>query len=194
MKRALFTIIVLLFATELFSQNIEEFYSTSTRINRTGMMVLGGWAISNMAYGAYGNWKFDDERKYFGQMNMMWNLVNAGIAGFALYQFHNTDISLLSPEQMVNNHTKTQNLYLINAGLDILYMAGGFYMIHASKNNEKHQFRLKGYGQSVILQGGFLFAFDLVMYAIQRNHIGNFDLPVKTLAISPYGLSLGFTF
>jgi hypothetical protein len=194
MKRALITLVILLTAFELYSQNVDEFYSTSSRINRAGMMVLGGWAIGNMAYGGYSTLKFDDERKYFGQMNIMWNVVNAGIAGIALYQLYNTDISMFTPEQMISEHNKTQNLYLINAGLDILYMAGGLYMIHASKSSEKHQFRLKGYGQSVILQGGFLFAFDLVMYFIQRNHISSYDLPFQSMALSPKGFSIGFTF
>jgi hypothetical protein len=36
--------------------------------------------------------------------------------------------------------------------------------------NLKKQDLLKGYGNSVILQGGFLMIFDLVMWGIQRNH------------------------
>jgi hypothetical protein len=194
MKRALITIVFIIAAFELYSQNVDEFYLTSSKVNRTGMMVLGGWALGNMAYGGFSSLKYDDERKYFGQMNAMWNVVNAGIAGIALYQLHSTNISILTPEQMVNDHIKTQNLYLINAGLDILYMAGGLYMTHASKSSEKHQLRLKGYGQSVILQGGFLFTFDLVMYFIQRNHIGNFELPFQSMTLSTNGFSIGFTF
>lgn len=177
---------------DIVAQDFVDFYSKSNNINRTGMLVLGGWALSNIAYGGYGNLKYDNERKYFNQMNMMWNFVNVGIAGFALYQSFSTDFSLLTQEQMINNHTNTQNLYLINAGLDILYMAGGWYMINASNSSEKNQMRLKGYGQSVILQGGFLFAFDLVMYAIQRNHLDNFNTSLSGLTVNPMGI--GFTF
>lgn len=194
MKRVLLGLIIIVASLEVNAQNAEEFFAKSSNINKTGMMILGGWAISNIAYGAYGNFSFENERKYFNQMNMMWNFVNLGIAGFALYQSQITDISSLTIEQMVDNHTKTQNLYLINAGLDILYMAGGMYMIHASKTSKNQQMRLKGYGQSVILQGGFLFAFDLVMYAIQRNHLISFNSSAYNLTVNPMGVGLTLNF
>lgn len=194
MKKIIVLVSIILVAGALQAQSVDDFYSASNRINQAGMLVLGGWAISNMAYGGYGWSKYNDERKYFGQMNVMWNIVNASIAGFALYQFHNTDIASLTTEQMIANHNKTQNLYLFNAGLDVLYMAGGAYMINVSRRSEKYGNLLKGYGQSVILQGGFLFAFDLVMYFIQRNHINSFDLSQKSIALTPNGINLSFVF
>lgn len=173
-------------------QTVEEIFNQSNKINRTGMLVLGGWALSNIAYGGYGSLKFSEEKKYFSQMNMMWNLVNAGIAGYALYQFGNTDFSVLSPNQMVSKHNQTQNLYLINAGLDVIYMAGGAYLIRASKNSTNHHHRLLGYGQSVVVQGGFLFVFDLAMYFIQRNH--GFEAAKHAVSISPAGVTLSLSF
>lgn len=194
MKKIIVLVSFVIVAGAIQAQSVDDFYSTSKSINRTGMLVLGGWAISNMVYGGYGWSKYNDERKYFGQMNLMWNIVNASIAGFALYQFHNTDIASLTTEQMISNHNKTQNLYLFNTGLDILYMAGGAYMINASKRSEKYGDLLKGYGQSVILQGGFLFVFDLAMYLIQRNHINTFNFSQNSVAITPTGFNLSFVF
>ena len=96
------------------------FYTKSTQINTSGLYVLGGWAVANIAGGAIGWANSTGSAKYFHQMNVFWNTVNLGIAGFALYNNLNTDISLLSADEMLSKHTKTENLYLINAGLDVV--------------------------------------------------------------------------
>ena len=54
---------------------------------------------------------------------------------------------------------------LFNAGLDVGYMATGAYLWE--RGIRKDSRGLKGYGQSLILQGGFLFTFDLIMYPCQ---------------------------
>jgi hypothetical protein len=156
----------------IFGQDsgMTDFYIKSNKINTSGMFILGGWAVSNMAVGAIGWANSTGTAKYFHQMNFFWNSVNLGIAGFALYSNLNTDVSLLSAEEMITKHIKTENLYLINAGLDVVYIGTGFLLKHLSTKNLNKQDLLKGYGNSVILQGGFLMAFDLIMWGIQRNH------------------------
>lgn len=147
-----------------------DFYTKSNQINTTGMYVLGGWAIANIAGGAIGWANSTGNAKYFHQMNVFWNTVNLGIAGFALYNNLNTDISLLSADEMMSKHIKTENLYLINAGLDVVYIGTGFLLKHLSTTKPNKQDLLKGYGNSIVLQGGFLMVFDLAMWAVQRNH------------------------
>jgi len=146
------------------------FYTKSNQINTTGMYVLGGWAIANIAGGAVGWANSTGSAKYFHQMNLFWNTVNLGIAGFALYNNLNTDLTLLSANEMLTKHIKTENLYLINAGLDVVYIGTGFLLKHLSVSNLNKQYLLKGYGNSIVLQGGFLMVFDLAMWAVQRNH------------------------
>ena len=155
----------------VFAQEIEaiDFYKKSNQINTTGMYVLGGWAVANIAFGAIGWSNSTGSSKYFHQMNLFWNTVNLGIAGFVLYNNFNTDISMLSPDEMMARHVKTENLYLINAGLDVVYIGTGFLLKHLSNTNLNKQDLLKGYGNSVILQGGFLMIFDLIMWGVQRN-------------------------
>lgn len=173
MKQSLLTLGFLIFGVLLVAgQDLESisFYTKSNQINTTGMYVLGGWAVANIAGGAIGWANSTGSAKYFHQMNLFWNTVNLGIAGFALFNSFNTDILMLSPEEMLLKHTKTENLYLINAGLDVLYVGTGFLLKRLSVNNLKKQDLLKGYGNSIILQGGFLMIFDLIMWGIQRNH------------------------
>ena len=166
------TLLVIAAFSLVYSQEIGagDFYTTSTKINTTGMYVLGGWAVANIAGGAVGWANSTGSAKYFHQMNLFWNTVNLGIAGFALYNNLTDDISLLSSDEMLLKHTKTENLYLINAGLDVVYIGTGFLLKHLSVSNLNKQDLLKGYGNSIILQGGFLMIFDLIMWGIQRNH------------------------
>lgn len=163
---------VILAITLAFAQETEsiDFYTTSTKINTTGMYVLGGWAIANIAGGAIGWANSTASSKYFHQMNLFWNTVNLGIAGFALYNNLTDDFSMLSSDEILLKHTKTENLYLINAGLDVVYIGTGFLLKHLSVSNLNKHDLLKGYGNSIILQGGFLMIFDLIMWGIQRNH------------------------
>lgn len=173
MKRIIITIFLIVSGISLAAgqnSNTADFYTISNKINTTGMYILGGWAVANITGGAIGWANSNGSAKYFHQMNVFWNTVNLGIAGFALYNSFNTDISMLSPGEMMAKHIKTENLYLINAGLDVVYIGTGFLLKHLSTNNLSKQDLLKGYGNSVILQGGFLMAFDLIMWGIQRSN------------------------
>lgn len=173
MRVSFLTLLFVILAISLaFAQETEtiDFYKKSNQINTTGMYVLGGWAIANIAGGAVGWANSTGSSKYFHQMNLFWNTVNLGIAGFALYSNLTNDYSMLLSGEMLLKHTKTENLYLINAGLDVVYIGTGFLLKHLSVNNLNKQDLLKGYGNSIIMQGGFLMIFDLVMWGIQRNH------------------------
>ncbi len=173
MRAALLTLFFVMVALSLvFSQEVGtiDFYKTSNSINTTGMYVLGGWAAANITGGAIGWANATGSTKYFHQMNLFWNTVNLGIAGFALSNSFNIDLSLLSDQDMIANQLKTENLFLINAGLDVVYIGTGFLLKHLSTNNTKSHDLLKGYGNSLLLQGGFLMLFDLAMYGIQQNN------------------------
>lgn len=168
----------------------DDFYLQSLRLQNRGMLVLGTWAVANMATGAYGWKNTTGEWSRFHQMNLFWNVVNGSIAGIALYSNLNTDLSLLSGEEMMGKHLQTEKILLINAGLDVLYMGGGLLMRHMSTRSDKYADLLKGYGNSVIMQGAFLFVFDLVLYAVLSNHRTDF-LPQLQFTISP--VMTGFT-
>jgi hypothetical protein len=191
--------LVLLFCISLFAIQVDaqtdygNFYLKSQKNANTGMYVLGSWALLNMATGAYGMSTQTGSSKYFYQMNLFWNTVNLGIAGFALVTAHLSDPTLLSPQQMMDKHLFNEKLLLINAGLDVLYMAGGVFMISKSKNSTKRPELLKGYGHSLLLQGGFLFVFDLVLYTIQHNHSVNFLQNVQ-LSFRPQSFLLAIQF
>jgi hypothetical protein len=165
-----------------------EFYARSMQITNAGMFVLGGWAIGNMTVGAIGWSQNEGQRRYFHQMNFFWNTVNLGIAAFALTNNLNTDLSLLGPAEMMSRHERTQRILLINAFVDIGYMGTGILLNTLSSRSSKHGPRMAGYGNSVILQGAFLFVFDLVLYGLLRSHKASW---AESLSLVPLDRGLG---
>ncbi len=190
------SLLLLLMASTVQGQSeYVEYYGQSLRINNMGMAVLGSWALANISIGAYGWSQNTGQRAYFHQMNLFWNTVNLGIAGFALYSNLTSDYALLTGEELLAKQLQTQRLYLINAAIDVGYVSAGFLLRYLSTKKPKNEMRLMGYGNSVILQGSFLFVFDLIMYGILQNQRLGF---LQHLSFSPmqdaYGLALTFQF
>jgi hypothetical protein len=147
----------------------DQFYERSLGTTTTGMYVLGSWAIVNMVSGVYGWISYEGDAKYFNQMNFFWNVVNSGIAGFALHENLVTDTSMMKDDGMINRHLRTEKLLLINSVLDLGYIGAGILLKHHSGTSNKRSSLLKGYGNSIILQGSFLLVFDLIMYGVLRD-------------------------
>lgn len=184
-KQFFFTIILLLISGYVFAQDdYIRFYNQSIMNSNTGMFILGGWALGNIALGAYGWAQYTGQQKYFNQMNLFWNTVNLTIAGIALYNNYHTDISLLNAEQIMSKHLQTEKILLVNSFLDAGYIGTGFLLRHFSGRSEKRSNLLKGYGNSLLLQGGFLLIFDVCLYGIMRNQrldfMNNLNLSITT--------------
>lgn len=149
--------------------NFTEFSTKSHKIQNTGMYVLGSWAVLNMSTGLYGWSKYQGDRQYFYQMNFFWNVVNLSIAGVALYNIYATDVLSLSNETILSDHQKMERTLLINVGLDVGYLATGYFLAKRSQHAKRYVNLLKGYGNSLVLQGAFLFGFDIILWSIMRS-------------------------
>jgi hypothetical protein len=183
--KSILTGIVLLLSFAAFAQgDYLLFAEKSTKTNNTGMIILGSWAVVNLTTGAYGWSKYDGQQKYFHQMNFFWNTVNLTISGLALYGNFNIDQALLSNSEIIGTHLKTEKVLMINAALDVGYIGTGFLLKQLSERYPKQNSLLKGYGNSLILQGAFLLGFDLCLYGIIRNLRLDF-LNNLSLIISP---------
>jgi hypothetical protein len=169
-KIFVFLILQFLFSGLLFAQSsepdLEAINQNRIGLNSNGLLVLGGWAVSNMIVGGIGMAKTNGTTKYFHQMNAAWNTVNLAIAGFGYYGLRNQDVSMSLAETISEFHS-FEKILLFNAGLDVGYMALGAFLWERGLRKESN--RLTGYGQSLILQGGFLFTFDTVLYFLNRS-------------------------
>ena len=155
------------------------------------MIVLGSWALINMAGGAYGWSKYDGQQKYFHQMNLFWNSVNLTIAGIALYNNYQVDCSLMGPDEIMSQHIKTERLLILNSALDLGYIGTGLLLRHLSGQSENRGDLLKGYGNSLLLQGSFLLVFDLFLNQLLRNHRMDF---INSLSLMKSPETTGFQF
>jgi len=194
-KLLLFVLLQILFAGWLMaqptSQELEQINRDRISLNSNGMLILGGWAVSNLVVGGIGMTQTSGNVRYFHQMNAAWNTVNLAIAGFGYYGLRNQSTSITLSETITEFHN-FEKILLFNAGLDVGYMAIGAYLWERGIRTESA--RLKGYGQSMILQGGFLFVFDLVLYALSRSESRALIQSLDSVSLSASGIGLSITF
>jgi len=162
-------------------------------LQQNGMLVLGSWAVGNFAVSGYQMTRTKGTTYYFHQMNVFWNTVNMAIAvGGYLGAIQMGDLSSMELYEEYHNFSK---VLLINTGLDVAYVMTGLYLRERSGNVQKHTKRLKGYGNSLMLQGGFLFAFDLVLVLINEHALGSLTgLENLQLSLMPGGFQFAWQF
>lgn len=192
MKNFLFlSLLFLSFSITIFSQNLtlSNFNQERLDLNRKGLTVLGSWAGANLITNGILLANASGSDKYFYQMNVYWNVVNGALAGLGVLQAKKTQADL-SPFQTLEEQSSTEKTFLVNTGLDVAYLMTGVYLLEKSKNSTDSQEKLKGYGQSVILQGGFLLLFDGIMYGVHRSHLKKGKAIFENLTFT--GNQLGF--
>jgi len=164
-----------------------------TNISRMGMISLTGWAAGNMIVGGIGMGQTTGQEKYFHQMNLFWNIVNLGIAVPGLigtYKDRSGDF-----ESTVKYQKRLENVYVLNAGLDLGYMATGWALNNFGKTKDGElSERFKGYGNSLVMQGAYLFVHDLIMYSLYRPNNRRLNLVWKHIRIEPMGFGVRFHF
>ncbi len=169
-KRTFFIFLLLALPLFLMGQTQEEsFCLQSSRITQSGMIVLGAWSLANISTGAVGWSRTSGQQKYFHQMNLFWNTVNLAIAGYGLYTNSLTNCSTIGFAEVFAKHQQTERILLINSFLDLGYIGAGLAMRYLSPKYPNRMEMLKGYGNSLILQGGFLLVFDGILYGIMKN-------------------------
>ncbi len=166
MKKFLLLFLILFSAEAKAQDSLSNFNQKRNQINQTGMKVLGGWAIANITIGSVGFYKTKSATKYFHQMSIFWNVVNLGIATAGFYGAKEASNKTMTLAESLHEQHKTEQVLLLNAGLDVAYIVGGFYL--SRRGSHKSSDRLLGYGNSIILQGAFLLLFDGSMFAIQK--------------------------
>src|SRR5688572_15005711 len=78
------------------------------KIDKTGMLVLGGWSLANIAAGAIGSNSNDREVKYFSQMNVTWNAFNLIIAAAGYYSASRKSKSDLTLQEVIRHQNKKE--------------------------------------------------------------------------------------
>jgi hypothetical protein len=165
-----FTLILMLISLHAFAQDSLKAFNTA-RINTTalGMQVLGGWGILNLGTGAIG-WgnSTTPEARYFFQMNTIWGGVNFGVALLSYGSLQKDRKKHLTAAESLREQERIEKIFLINGCLDVAYIGTGLYLKIAG--DSRNSPIMKGYGESILLQGGFLLIFDGVMYRAEKEN------------------------
>jgi hypothetical protein len=169
-KKTILALVFFSLISSLFAQqNVFDNFNTERQsISKNGLIVLSSFAAANILYGSIATSQSDGSNKYFHQMNAIWNAVTLGITGIGFFTAKK-ELSL-SYNKSLTKQQNIEKLFLFNAGLDLAYIAGGAFLEERAKTTVKNPSRLKGYGQSIMLQGSILLLFDGIMYTLHHRH------------------------
>jgi hypothetical protein len=173
--------------------NLQAFNQQRMHTTQTAMIVLGGWAVANIATGLVAMGQTSGEARYFHQMNAIWNVVNLGIATAGYLGSRKLNGASWNMPGSIKEQNKIEKIYLVNGA----YILGGLYAREYGKNQSgKEQDRWKGYGSSIILQGGFLLLYDVVNLTIHHRHGKGLYQQFENVQVSfsPGHITAGVTF
>jgi len=162
------------------------------RTDMTGMKVLGAWGAANTVAGVAGMIAAKEEDwKHFHQMNTVWGVVNLGIAGMGYLGARRERAKEMSNSRMLHRYESTKRLYLLNAGLDGLYIGtGAFLTQHARHSGDPELYR--GFGRSLLLQGAGLLIFDASMFCAHHSRDKRWYKILQGVTFTGTGLSLNY--
>lgn len=193
MKPKLYICLIFFFPVfSLSGQSLEDTWQNEIKYRKTGMTVLGSWAVLNIGTGMALRGNAQGSERYFHDMNAIWNGVNLGIAAFGYFNAVNLQkpSNGLEMYQIQNSLDKT---LLFNAGVDFAYIATGLYLNERANRGGENAERFRGYGRSIILQGAFLLVFDAAMVLLHRN-IRISDEKMLSINAMPSGFSARLSF
>jgi hypothetical protein len=135
------------------------------------MAVLAAWVLLNLIGSGYELARADRRQQgfYFHGLNVLWNLVNAGLAAWGILRLHFHAPPGLDAAELLSSQHFYETLFGVNAGLDVGYVLVGSYLRRRAQwPGQARPERLLGFGRSLWVQGGFLLLLDAGMWALLR--------------------------
>ena len=168
-----FILLPFLLLTFLSNAQLQDYNKERLQLDKRLMVGLGSWASANLAVGAIG-WATTPKghAHYFHQMNFFWNTVNLGLALPGYFKARKGAGDLSFAETIKEQH-KTEKIFLFNTGLDVAYMTSGLLLRSEAKSNLEKRDQFEGFGNSILMQGGFLFILDITAYVLYKRHANN---------------------
>jgi hypothetical protein len=192
--KKVFTLILVLFCKHAFAQDSLKNY-TNMRIHNTssGMGVLGGWGALNLASGAIG-WSNSttNESRYFFEMNTIWGAANFGTALVTYAGLQRERKKHYTAAEELQRQEKLKKIFLVNGAFDIVYLGAGAYLKIAG--DSRNSPIMKGFGESVLIQGAFLLIFDGAMYHAEKGNESKLRTFLEKHPITFDGKRVGIVF
>ena len=176
--------------------SLADFAAERTRLDQRALVVLGGWAVGNLVASGIATGQTEGSAHYFHQMNIGWGAVNLALVGTGYFAARRASRPPAADRATnVRAQLRTENLYLFNAGLDVAYLATGFYLLEKGRNPTApgSAERWRGYGQSLLLQGSFLLLFDGFQFVAHHQHGTRALYPLLSrISIGPGAVALAW--
>jgi hypothetical protein len=197
------TVLILFFLSVSLQVRSQQMFNDSIAASRNGitktsMIILGSWAAVNIVSGFIISGQTQGEAKYFWRMNAYWNLVNGGLAVIGYLGVRKTMAKKFGLSENENAQLSIEKLYAFNLGLDLAYIATGFYLREKGMNslNTKTRDQLSGYGTSIIVQGGFLLLMDGIVLSLHHKNSVRLNKKIKDLELGAgaNGFGLRYSF
>ena len=169
MRFILFLLLFSLSVSVPAQQNFQDSMAVARiTLQKNNMWFLAAWAGANIMQGSISASNTTGNDHYFHQMNAYWNTVNLAIAGLGLYAAKKELAGIHSADRNRSEQQKIEKILLLNTGLDAAYIMTGLYLHERGTRLNRDQ--PVGYGNSLMLQGGFLLIFDIIQYAENRRN------------------------
>ncbi|MBI1297068.1 hypothetical protein GC175_19135 [bacterium] len=119
------------------------------------------WSVISVVVGGWLMRKDNADQRGFGQQAAAWGAIDAAIAlgGWFGSQRRSRADDAQSTEVQTKETRNLRRLLWINAGLDVFYMLGGLWW---ARKDDPEGRGWAGHGWGVVVQGAFLFVFDVV--------------------------------
>lgn len=162
------------------------------KLQTNNSWVLAAWAGANIVQGTISAGNANGSDRAFHQMNTYWNTVNLGIAGLGLWAARKQLRKPITAETNWREQQKIEKWLLLNTGLDAAYIATGLYL--KERGNRLGQDQPTGYGNSLLLQGGFLLVFDIIQYIENRRNGKILEKNRTDWQFGPSGTGIGLVY
>jgi hypothetical protein len=195
MKRLL-TVLLLLYMLHVSAQQLrfDTLDHKRTHLNTLGMAHLGAWGALNVVAGGAGYFMADSkEWQAFHGMNAIWGATNAIIALSGYMGAKREAAQQRSIDDALHRYEKNKRLFLINAGLDVVYIGTGA-VLDAKANEFTSPAMWHGFGKSFMLQGAVLLLFDGTMYVLHSRQDKKWYKLLQGVVVTGNGVGYNYKF
>jgi hypothetical protein len=155
----------------------ENFY----QYQRKRLLILLGWGLANTLVGLGGLFTKNKFWRQFWLQCLSWGAVDALIAGFGLRMqteklkdYPPSAPEQTLPESVKKDITSYHKVLFVNVFLDLVYILSGEIIRRKNKTSKRPD--RQGIGLGFIVQGLFLFIYDLLLdLEIRRNWLKKVD-------------------
>ncbi len=143
-----------------------------TQLLHQHLRIFAIWSLSSLGMAFIGFFYFQNATAwYFALMTLSWSIVNLGVLCWLYFHVRERKFTQGTVLKRLEIQTHTQKMFLLNVGLDLLYMIIGYlFLVYTNYAETNYPNLFEGFAWAIMLQGAYLFCQDLLFYYLHRQH------------------------